>query len=75
MTTMTLTVAAVYENGVFKPKEPVALAEGAEVQLTVNPAQEPEAEDPLADVIGIAESGRTDGAENHDRYIYGKIRP
>ena len=28
-------------------------------------------EDPLAGVIGIGESGITDGSQNHDHYLYG----
>jgi len=69
---MTIVVEAVYENGLLKPKQPLTLAEGTEVRLTVTPAAEPY--DPLAGVIGIGE-GRTDGAAKHDKYIYGKIRP
>ena len=70
---MPIVVDATYQNGILKPKEPLTLAEGAEVRLTIAPAGEPY--DPLEAVIGIGESGRTDGAEHHDRYIYGKIRP
>ncbi len=66
---MPLTVEAIYENGVLKPKEPLRLAEGAEVRLIVCPADE--VHDPLEGVIGIGDSGRMDGAANHDHYIYG----
>ena len=69
---MTIVVEAVYQNGVLKPKQPLVLAEGTEVRLTVTPTVE--VHDPLEAVIGIGE-GPPDGAENHDRYIYGKIRP
>ena len=66
---MTITVEAIYENGVLKPKKPLAITEGTEVELTVRtPANE---EDPFADLIGIISTGRTDGAANHDKYIYG----
>ena len=70
---MTLTVEAIYENGVLKPKQPLVLDEGTEVRLTVTPVAEDH--DPLAGVIGVCKTGRTDGAENHDRYLYGKRRP
>ena len=70
---MTLTVEAVYKNGVLEPKQPLTLAEGTEVRLTLSSVDEDY--DPLAAVIGIGDSGRTDGADNHDKYIYGKIRP
>jgi predicted DNA-binding antitoxin AbrB/MazE fold protein len=32
-----ISVLAVYENGVLRPKEPLALADGQEVQLSVHP--------------------------------------
>jgi predicted DNA-binding antitoxin AbrB/MazE fold protein len=66
---MTLTVKATYKNGVLKPKEPLVLAEGAEVQVTIVSTNGDF--DPLESVIGIGESGRTDGADQHDHYIYG----
>ena len=71
---MTITIEATFENGVLRPKEPLALAEGSEVQVTIrsmaeNAGEEP---DPLADVIGIGD-GPADGAEHHDKYIYGKL--
>jgi predicted DNA-binding antitoxin AbrB/MazE fold protein len=69
---MSTVVDAVYENGTLKLAEPLALPEGMRVRVTITPAEEPY--DPLAAVIGIGE-GRPDGAENHDKYIYGKIRP
>lgn len=66
---MTLTVEAVYENGVLKPKRPLTLPEGTAVHLTVNPVDY----DPLEPVIGIGE-GPPDGADCHDKYIYGKAQ-
>jgi predicted DNA-binding antitoxin AbrB/MazE fold protein len=68
---MAIIVEATYQNGILKPKQPLTLAEGAEVRLTVTPAGE--AYDPLEAVIGIGD-GPPDGAENHDKYIYGKLR-
>jgi hypothetical protein len=35
------------------------------------PAATPDTDDPLAGLIGVFSSGRTDGAEQHDHYIYG----
>jgi predicted DNA-binding antitoxin AbrB/MazE fold protein len=70
---MTQTVEAVYKNGRLKFKKPIVLAEGTPVRVTITPLNE-EA-DPLAGVIGIGDSGRTDGADQHDRYIYKKRRP
>jgi predicted DNA-binding antitoxin AbrB/MazE fold protein len=69
---MTLTVEAVYEKGQLKLKEPLALVEGMAVRVTITPLEEDY--DPLDAVIGIGE-GPPDGADNHDKYIYGKLRP
>jgi predicted DNA-binding antitoxin AbrB/MazE fold protein len=67
---MTMTAEAIYENGILKLKQPLGLVEGTQVRLTVTPV----GEDPLDAVIGIGD-GPADGADNHDKYIYGKIRP
>jgi predicted DNA-binding antitoxin AbrB/MazE fold protein len=66
---MTITVDATYKNGVLTPKQALALADGAEVHLTISPVDQ--GDDPLAGLIGIFSSGRSDGAANHDKYIYG----
>jgi predicted DNA-binding antitoxin AbrB/MazE fold protein len=69
---MHITVDATYEKGILKPNEPLQLSEGSRVRLTITPADEEY--DPLEAVIGICDSGRSDGAERHDQYIYGKLR-
>ena len=69
---MTLTIEATYKNGVLKPKKRLKIPDGSKVRLTITPLDE--LKDPLADVIGIGDSGRTDGADHHDKYIYGKLR-
>ena len=69
---MSTVVEAVYENGMLKLAAPLLLPEGTRVRLTINPADEDH--DPLAAVMGICD-GPPDGAENHDTYIYGKLRP
>ena len=66
---MTITAEAVYRNGQLQFKEPVHLAEGTLVRVAITPVDEDY--DPLEGVIGIGESGRADGAEQHDHYIYG----
>lgn len=35
---MNVTIAAIYENGMLKPQQPLELAEGAQVQVTINSA-------------------------------------
>lgn len=68
---MTITIEAIYEKGMLKPKEPLALTEGAEVRVIIETPGE--AHDPLEAVIGIGD-GPPDGADNHDKYIYGRVR-
>jgi predicted DNA-binding antitoxin AbrB/MazE fold protein len=68
---MTLTIHATYENGALRPKEPLPLDEGAEVELIVmTPLPE---DDPLDGVIGIGESGRTDGAMDDDHDLLDEV--
>jgi predicted DNA-binding antitoxin AbrB/MazE fold protein len=67
-----ITVEAVYENGVLKPKQALALAEGTEVRVSISTLQEEE--DPLDGVIGICTEGPPDLADNHDKYLYGSQR-
>jgi predicted DNA-binding antitoxin AbrB/MazE fold protein len=67
---MTITVDATCENGQLKFKEPVALADGTPVRVTITPVEDQS--DPFAGLIGRFSSGRTDGAQNHDKYLYGK---
>lgn len=68
---MTLTVEAVYENGQLKFKQPITLAEGTPVRVTITPLRE--VEDPFDAVIGTCD-GPSDGAANHDKYLYGNQR-
>jgi predicted DNA-binding antitoxin AbrB/MazE fold protein len=35
---MNVTIAAIFENGMLKPQQPLELAEGAQVQVTINSA-------------------------------------
>ena len=66
---MTITVDATIESGQLKLKEPVVLAEGTPVRVTITPVDGDY--DPLEAVIGICRGGPRDGAANHDDYIYG----
>lgn len=77
---MTTAVKAVYENGVFKPEEPVALADKAKVRLIIETppeAAQQDDDDPTGwkaiDALrGIVKGAPPDMAENHDRYLYGR---
>jgi hypothetical protein len=74
---MSTTVKAVYEDGVFKPKEPVSLEEHSEVEVVIptpRPLRDPD--DPtgwkaIDSLIGSLKGGPSDLAENHDAYLYG----
>jgi predicted DNA-binding antitoxin AbrB/MazE fold protein len=68
---MSEAVEAIFENGVFRPLQPVELAEGERVKLTVTPADE-RAADPAADLTDIAvDTGIPDLATDIDYYLYG----
>jgi predicted DNA-binding antitoxin AbrB/MazE fold protein len=72
-------VKAVYEDGVFKPKEPVHLKEKAEVEVILPTEPELDADDPtgwkaIDSVIGSVNSGISDVSEKHDEYLYGDPR-
>lgn len=51
---MSITVVAIYENGILRPRQPLELAEGAEVRLTISAAK--------ADLVSAAEIERAVGA-------------
>ncbi len=70
---MTLNVEAICVDGQLRLKQSLALADGTTVRVAITPVDD--VVDPLDAVIGICEGGPPDGAEKHDEYIYGKIRP
>jgi predicted DNA-binding antitoxin AbrB/MazE fold protein len=82
--TMTRHLKAIYEGGVFRPLEPVEIAEHQEVSLLVEiPDEQPpdaEADMPIWEYAAqlmrdIPENQLkalpTDGASQHDHYLYG----
>ncbi len=69
---MTITAEAIYENGLLRPKQSLALPEGAAVHLTIQPVEEDA--DPLDAVIGICTEGPDISlAERHDEILYGGL--
>ncbi len=66
---MVITVEATYKKGALKPKKRLKIPEGSRVRVTITPVDD--GEDFLANVIGICKGGPKDGAQNHDKYIYG----
>ena len=78
---MSTTIEAVYEQGVFRPRRPVDLAEGTRVEVIVIP---PRSDDPragvqtpaeiLAEIAALATPSDTptrDGRD-HDAILYGR---
>lgn len=73
---MTTAVKAVYENGVFKPKEPVNLQERTEVEVLIPTSAQTDADDPTGwktamELMGCVKGAPPDMAEDHDKYLYG----
>lgn len=76
---MTKTIHAVFEGGVFKPSEPVEIAEGTVVELTVRSDPEGGAASPDAvrslveEMAALPLEGPDDGfsGADHDKVLYG----
>lgn len=66
-----MTVRAIYENGVFKPTEPVSLPERTPVEVNVPESNEQERknqEEIYAVLRQSLPSGETDVAERHNEH-------
>ncbi|MBI3946897.1 MAG: antitoxin family protein [Armatimonadetes bacterium] len=74
---MTTTVDAIYEQGVLRPAQPIALPEGARVQVIViagrTGAAAPSPAEILAEIAALPVGGPADGfaGRDHDRLLYG----
>jgi predicted DNA-binding antitoxin AbrB/MazE fold protein len=73
---MAQAIEAVYENGVLRPKEPMAFTEGETVDILVLPRAKRRPAEILAEIAALPGTGKDDGvhdvSENHDRYLYGE---
>ncbi len=71
---MTVTIAAVYEDGIFKPLQEIVLSEHKHVRLVVIPDEDEELlklqKKELSSMIGIGGGGVSDVSRRHDQYIY-----
>ncbi len=69
-----MTVKAIYEDGVFKPKEKVELVDKTDVELDYRPADvaEFEDEDDPRSFVGFIKNAPKGVpiARDHDKYIY-----
>jgi predicted DNA-binding antitoxin AbrB/MazE fold protein len=72
-----MTIQAIYENGVFRPLQPVQLPEKSHVELTVQASSPVGPHPALARLLEIADQFPdnpnlpTDLAAQHDHYLYG----
>ena len=74
-----MTINAIYENGVFKPQEPVRLDEHTEVEVSIRTEVPVDAADPTGwkaaeALIGFIIDAPPDMAEHHDAYLRGERR-
>ena len=73
---MTTSIKAVYEGGVFRPKEPVDLEEKTEVDVLIPTKVEEDDEDPTGwktadELIGFIKQGpKGPIGRDHDKYLY-----
>jgi len=72
---MAITVEAVYEDGVLKPAQPLPLQEHEKVSITVEQKQ-PSLAERIAALARdlppeVIDAWPTDGASQHDHYLYG----
>ena len=73
---MTITVQAVYEHGVLRLAQPIALAEGTQVEVVVMPyASKPDHTAPakiLSSIAALPLQGNSDAfsGTDHDRILY-----
>jgi predicted DNA-binding antitoxin AbrB/MazE fold protein len=64
-----MNVRAIYENGVFRPTEPVNLPEKAEVQVVLPETADEQSLDRIYKIMGESyASGHTDTAERHNEH-------
>lgn len=70
---MSKEIKAVYENGMFRPLQPVPLSEGSEVKVIIEELTKGDlTQDPAYNLDEIAEeTGVTNLAANIDHYLYG----
>ena len=73
---MTMSIAAVFENGTFRPTNPVRMAEGTRVELIVltdenNSTTGNRAAEILAEIAALPTSGGDPStSNNHDQVLY-----
>lgn len=75
---MTTTIEAVYERGVLRLKEPVALADGTIVEVTITTNEPPPGNKTPAEILAAIASLPVEGegapfsGRDHDKILYGE---
>jgi predicted DNA-binding antitoxin AbrB/MazE fold protein len=78
---MATSIDAVYEHGVLRPIEPMALAEGTHVKVIVIPDEAPLHTETPADILSaiaalpMEPGGKEFDGRQHDEVLYGKPDP
>ncbi|NJL47735.1 MAG: antitoxin family protein [Leptolyngbyaceae cyanobacterium SM2_5_2] len=74
---MSLTIEAIYEDGVLKPIQPIALPEGAHVSLVIETDSELQVEESPSAILAAISSPALQSSDNstfsnrdHDQEIY-----
>jgi hypothetical protein len=66
-----MSITAVVEKDTIKLPEGVHLEDGTQVLIVPQPQERRTLVERWAKYIGCVKDGRTDGAVNHDHYLYG----
>lgn len=75
---MSITTTAIFENGVLRPTQPIALDEGAQVEVTIFAQAEEVTQSPadiLAEIAALpSEESHSEpfSGTNHDALLYNK---
>jgi len=69
-------ISAIYEGGIFKPLQHIDLHDHQRVKLQIMPEDETSLvesqKDALSKIAGMGNSGSTDVARKHNKYLYQK---
>ena len=69
-------IPAIYEDGIFKPLQAINLRDHQRVKLEIIPEAEPSLVESqkkaLFEIAGMGNSGLSDVARKHNKYLYGK---
>ena len=73
---MSKLITAIYEDGMFKPLQHINLREHQRVKLEIIPEPETSLVESqkraLLEIAGMGNSGLTDAARKHNKYLYQK---